>query len=413
MKNTTLIFALALALGLATCGNQPNSNNAIDDGSIIDSVAVVSEAPFEWSFDLMWNIYMMKAFGYQLDEEDTVRLVRERAKRSYDAQPLKNTLHVHTIDLTYCYGDTDVVSFKYDEADKLFVFFLVDEDCEPPCHYSCQTFSYDLNEKTITEVECPIMPLEAKDFLDGLLLLDYTADQLSEMKPVEDCDEFRFMRGTENADLLVQAVWLDESLKHRANILAFDWNGHEFVRNPEADILGTTILKDGFCSLPFDSEIPYEIQGYDIERQTFMAEGEEQEKYVISKDGELIMEIEPEWEIASGGFMLDFDPDNLAMKPNHKVDIVNIYCDRYQTADKYHVGTLTREILEKYADEAITLYTVDEQLMVDVDGIQFVVDKNDYDGTLPEIQSDEGAIVENPTFRPEAKVKMIRLYNTK
>ena len=69
--------------------------------------------------------------------------------------------------------------------------------------------------------------------------------------------------------------------------------------------------------------------------------------------------------------------------------------------------------MEKYADEAITLYTVDEQLMVDVDGIQFVVDKNDYDGTLPEIQSDEGAIVENPTFRPEAKVKMIRLYNTK
>ena len=329
-----------------------------------------------------------------MDEEDTVRLVRERAKRSYDAQPLKNTLHVHTIDLTYCYGDTDVIGFKYDEADKLFVFFLVDEECEPPCHYSCHTFSYDLNEKTITEVECPIMPLEAKDFLDGLLLLDYTADQLSEMKPVEDCDEFRFMRGTENADLLVQAVWLDESLKHRANILAFDWNGHEFVRKAEADVSGVRISKNGFFDLKQWSKIPDSLSDFNVERKTFLVDDDEAIRYVYTKGDELVMEIEP-----------DFDNNGYT----DNVGVIMIYSERYLTFDGFHVGSLINDVINYYGED-VYAYTIEDGLLaVDAAGLQFVLEREDYEGELPE-ENQRACVPIDPTFKPDATVKSIRVY---
>ena len=43
MKNTKLIIALALALGLAACGNQPKSNENTDP-----TPATVTETPFDW-----------------------------------------------------------------------------------------------------------------------------------------------------------------------------------------------------------------------------------------------------------------------------------------------------------------------------------------------------------------------------
>ena len=74
------------------------------------------------------------------------------------------------------------------------------------------------------------------------------------------------------------------------------------------------------------------------------------------------------------------------------------------------MGSTFSELMDTYAEYANTILTKDELLMVDVEGIQFMFDKEDYTGTLPEVTSDEGAFILTPTINPDAKVKMIRLY---
>lgn len=171
------------------------------------------------------------------------------------------------------------------------------------------------------------------------------------------------------------------------------------VSDEAVDIV-VTIIEDGLPGLEFGSEIPETIEGCTIEPVTYMAEGEEQIKYAVKKGGELVMEIEP-------GF--DFEK----MEFTKTVNVINIYSDRYQDSKHFHVGSNINDVLEAYPGMYTTHLFVDDNVYVDLGGIQFMVTPEDYAGQLPEITSDEGAIISNPTFKPEAKVKMIRLYNTK
>ena len=168
----------------------------------------------------------------------------------------------------------------------------------------------------------------------------------------------------------------------------------------EADDGAMTINENGLSAMEFGSEIPETIEGCTIEPQTYMAEGEEQIKYVVKKGDELLMEIEP-------GF--DFGK----MEFTKTVEVINIYSDRYQNAEHFHVGSNINDVLEAYPGKYTTHLFVDDNVYVDLGGIQFMVAPEDYAGVLPEITSGEGAIIMNPTFKPDAKVKMIRLYNTK
>lgn len=168
----------------------------------------------------------------------------------------------------------------------------------------------------------------------------------------------------------------------------------------EADVVEMTINENGLSGLEFGSEIPETMEGCTIEPVTYMAEGEEQIKYAVKKGDELLMEIEP-------GFDLE------KMEYTKTVDVINIYSDRYQNTEHFHVGSNINDVLEAYPGKYTTHLFVDNNVYVDLGGIQFMVAPEDYDGKLPEITSDEGAIIKNPTFKPDAKVKMIRLYNTK
>lgn len=397
MKNIKFIIVLGMALCLASCDFNPKAS---------------SNQSFEWNFDLLWEVYMSSpGLGYDMDIEDTIRSVRERTKKSYKLQESKNKLFVHTVDIVPCDHDAYLTCFKYQGAEQLLVLCYQPIDCGGGCP-DAEPYLYDLKTKTMTKTEIPVMSLDIMDFFDELTLLDVTEEDWADLKE-NDCAGVFHDAWSEKADLIASFSGFYGGIDDRQTQLAFDWNGSEFVRKYEADIIGATISEEGFCSLPYDSEIPWKVEGCDIKRQTFMAEGEEQEKYAISKDGELIMEIEPEWGIASGGFTLDFDPNNLVLKPNHRVDIITVYSDRYQTADGFHVGSPIQEVMEKFADDATTFYMADERLAVDLEGIQFILDKEDYDGTLPKIESEEGAIIDDPTFKPDACVKAIRLYNTK
>ena len=171
----------------------------------------------------------------------------------------------------------------------------------------------------------------------------------------------------------------------------------EATVSTETDVVEMSINENGLSGLELGSEIPETIEGCTIEPVAYMAEGEEQIKYAVKKGDELLLEIEP-------GFDLE------KMEYTKTVNVINIYSDRYQNSEHFHVGSNINDVLEAYPGKYTTHLFVDGSVYVDLGGIQFMVAPEDYAGVLPEVMSDEGAIIKNPTFKPDAKVKMIRLY---
>ena len=96
-----------------------------------------------------------------------------------------------------------------------------------------------MNDGTLTEVDFPIMPLKLKDFFDEATLAEGSESEWEEMEEENDCVDIYYELDNEKADLLLKAGWFGGyEFEGRDNRLAFDWNGHEFVRKPEADIRG-------------------------------------------------------------------------------------------------------------------------------------------------------------------------------
>lgn len=219
MKNTKLILALAMALCLVSCDFTATPKEE------------AAEPPCEWDFDLMWQVFMAMPYqGYDMEDAETLQSVKEKTKQVYDGQHKKNVLSVKTMDPVYCAYYVDMACFKCQGEDKLYVFYTSDEDCGS-CNYDSRSFFYDLTDGTLTEIAHPIQPLEANDFFKE----DIPAEQLAEMEPFEGCENenFAYELNYDRADLLVTCMYID--MIDRSIRLAFDWNGHEFVRKPEAD----------------------------------------------------------------------------------------------------------------------------------------------------------------------------------
>lgn len=177
----------------------------------------------------------------------------------------------------------------------------------------------------------------------------------------------------------------------------------ESVTNGNATETSAVVDEVQVAETPFDcgalkigSEIPEKIDGCTIEPVTYMAEGEEQIKYAIKKDGELLAELEPDYDFEKNAF-------------TNTISVINIYSDQYQSEKNFHVGSNVSDVLAAYPDLLTSLTAMDD-ICLDADGTQFMVATDDFDGKLPEVTSDEGAIIKNPSFKPEAKVKMIRMY---
>lgn len=396
MKNTKLIIACALAFCLASCGNQSEPKKDLQNGKTNETI--VSGTPYEWNFDLLWNIFISVPDNYKpsfmLRLNDNYASVEKEMKSYFDQHPDENVLYVRDTDDDGCLQSAEIHCYKYDNADKVFVHYLKWEECEPSVNSADLSFAYDLNDGSLTEVARPIAKLGMMDFYDDILLADLSQKDKEEFKSQ---GEYGYSFFVEGADFLEYYYWYERELSQRSNGLAFVWNGHEFVRKPEADVCGLAIYDDGFCSLPFGSDIPEQINGFTIEPKTYRVGEEEQTMYTIKKGGELVMEIEPEI-------------DYYTMEATNTVGVVNIYSDRYQNAEGFHVGSNINDVFEAYSDMLTTGLAPDGNLYVDLGGIEFVVPKEEFSGELPELSCDEGELIADPSFKPDAKVKMIRLY---
>ncbi|MBO7432139.1 MAG: hypothetical protein J6U13_00140 [Salinivirgaceae bacterium] len=156
------------------------------------------------------------------------------------------------------------------------------------------------------------------------------------------------------------------------------------------------------CKLDFKigDEIPAELEGFTIERQTYYAEEAiEQYKYAVKKDGELIVELKPDYDYSTE-------------KYKNTIGEIVIYSEKYRGGGNLHIGSPVSDVMAAYPNNIVVIYTTDELVeLQEVGGtIQYFVDKEGYDGQLPEVYSIEGTIIENPTFKPDAVVSKIRMY---
>lgn len=399
MKKTLFMVALLSLSFLFSCqqkqtgtSNQENAGNVVEIG------------PVEWNFDLLWKSFMAipeKDLPSSLvNNEENVAYVRDETRIMYGAQIDGNFLYVlieDPDDPYYPYGYS-MTGFQYGNTNKLLMLYSGSDDGSFEKSFE-KAYDYDMDKGTMTEVAYPFKDLHMKDFFDALTLADISDSRVAELDAKGKVNA-TLMEETDDAEnnLLVFYTWPEElDIADRENRLVYHWDGKEFVHTPEEDLLGYTILVDGFCSLDFGTPIPTQLEGFDIERQTYMAEGSEQVKYAIKKDGRLVMEIEPDY---------DFEKDEFT----NTISVINIYSDRYQTYGEFHVGSLISDVMDTYADDAVTFLTPDDFIVVDIGDIQFILDQDAFDGTLPEVTSAEGEILENPTFKPDARVKAIRLY---
>lgn len=385
MKNVFRLAALLMVACLFSCHQQPKV-----------------EEPLQMNFDLLWKVAQALPEASRMGDFGQPSSM-DQVKETFEANPWADFLYWFGQDEDGDDASSTLFCFQYTGQNKLLVAYQT--SVYKNGSYNDQDFyyDYDLKKGKMTPTTLPIQPLAFKDFFDGILLADLTP---AKIHSYEEEGRVVYIFGGDDFDLLTYYMIPSEAylpdfeygLTDRENRLVFNWDGKAFVHHPEKDYLGASIYEDGFCSLDFGAEIPQQLDGFEIERQTYMAEGAEQVKYAVIKDGELVMELEPSYDLEKDEF-------------TNKIEVVNIYSDRYQTYGEFRVGSLFSEVMDSFGDYATTLLTADGRLFVDVDGWQFMFDKEDYQGELPKVTSGEGVIIPNPTINPDAKVKMIRMYS--
>jgi hypothetical protein len=75
------------------------------------------------------------------------------------------------------------------------------------------------------------------------------------------------------------------------------------------------------------------------------------------------------------------------------------------------VGSNVNDILKANPNLEVTFYD-DQYFRINDGGITYLISSEAYDGPLPEVPFDIPAPVENPTFKPDAKVSSIWIHPT-
>ena len=143
--------------------------------------------------------------------------------------------------------------------------------------------------------------------------------------------------------------------------------------------------------------IPTELDGFTIERQTYMGEEGEEFKYVVKKDDELIAELHASY---------DFDKDEYT----NIISTFEIFSSKYVVEKNLHVGSKVSDVMAAYPGDVSVYLTWQDKIELLVNNVQFYVDTACYAGQLPEVQSIEGVKIENPEFKPDAVVGSIRYW---
>ena len=163
---------------------------------------------------------------------------------------------------------------------------------------------------------------------------------------------------------------------------------------PKKDI----ITDDGLGEFQLGATIPESHPDYDIKAVVSVDEEEMEEvSFEFSKDGEVQFTIFPAY------------IDETDAQSNEIGDIM-VVSDQF-THNGIGVGSNVNDILKTNPNLEVTFYD-DQYFRINDGGITYLISSEAYNGPLPDVPFDIPAPVENPTFKPDAKVSSIWIHPT-
>lgn len=153
------------------------------------------------------------------------------------------------------------------------------------------------------------------------------------------------------------------------------------------------ITEEGLGEFMLGATIPDSHPDYDIKEVFSVYEEEfEEVSYEFSKDGEVQFIIYP-------AYIDETDAQS------DKIGGIMVVTDQF-THNGIGVGSNVNDILKANPDLKVT-FDDDQFFRINDGGVIYLISSEAYDGTLPEVPFDIPAPVENPTFKPDAKVSSI------
>ena len=158
------------------------------------------------------------------------------------------------------------------------------------------------------------------------------------------------------------------------------------------------ITDDGLGEFKIGVTIPGSHPDYQIKEVVTVDEMEfEEVTYEFSKNGEVQFIIYP-------AYLEETDAQS------DKIGGIMVVSDQF-THKGIGVGSNVNDILKASPDLEVTFYD-DQYFRIYDGGITYLISSEAYDGPLPEVPFDIPAPVENPTFKPDAKVSSIWIHPT-
>lgn len=153
------------------------------------------------------------------------------------------------------------------------------------------------------------------------------------------------------------------------------------------------ITNEGIGDFKIGTTIPDSHPDYVIKEVLTVDEEEFEElSYEVSKDGEMQFVIFP-------AYIDETDAQS------DEIGTIMVVSDKY-IYNGNHVGDNINDILKAQPKLQVTFYD-DKVFRINDGNITYFVNSDAYDGPLPEVPFDIPAPVENPTFKPDAKVSAI------
>ena len=163
---------------------------------------------------------------------------------------------------------------------------------------------------------------------------------------------------------------------------------------PDKDL----ITKEGLGDFKLGTTIPESHPDYEIKEVLSVDEEEMEElSYEVSKDGKLLFVIYP-------SYIDETDAQS------DEIGGIMVESDQF-THNGIGVGSNVINILKSNPELKVTFYD-DQYFRIEDDGVTYLVSSEDYDGPLPEVPFDIPAPINNPTFKPDAKVSSIWIHPT-
>ena len=153
------------------------------------------------------------------------------------------------------------------------------------------------------------------------------------------------------------------------------------------------ITDEGIGDFKFGTIIPDTHPDYDIKEVLTVDEEEfEEMSYEFSKDGEVQFVVFP-------AYIDETDAQS------DEIGAIMVMSDKY-IYNGNRIGDNINDILKAQPELKVTFYD-DNIFRINDGNITYFVNADNYDGPLPDVPFDMPAPVENPTFKPDAKVASI------